>query len=503
MRPPLAAPALLLDCWPRCGFQLRGTADVPFDTIFVPAVDRRHRPGAQAQHPGRHARQGGRRREARPRRCSRSRRRPARRRSSRSPAPAACASSCCATASASACTTARAATSCRPNVVQLCSATSPSTIPRCWRRRARSSSSTATCRATWCSRSCGAWRPPSRAKPTGPVMQLRAEQLEGHLAKTLAPAYAIHGDEPLLALEAADAVRARRAQARLRRARGARARPAASTGASSRTPARACRCSPTRRCVELRLPTGKPGTQGGEAIAAYCERPSPDDACCSSPCRAWTARRRTPPGSARSAAPAWSSKSGRSSARACRRWLAERLARQKQSAPPRGARVSRRPRRRQPARRAPGGAEARAARARGRARPRHRARGGGQRRALRPERRGRGAARGRPRALRCACIDGPARRRRGADLPAVRAVDARCSRSQRGPSGWFNRRVQRRGGCEPRSRCSRRAARAARHRACRRASTARSRASARASRGRNSPSWGSSCAAAARARASH
>src|SRR5213076_3630223 len=39
-------------------------------------------------------------------------------------------------------------------------------------------------------------------------MQLRAEQLHGHLAKSLAPVYAVHGDEPLLALEAADAVRA-------------------------------------------------------------------------------------------------------------------------------------------------------------------------------------------------------------------------------------------------------------------------------------------------------
>src|SRR5258708_8198129 len=39
-------------------------------------------------------------------------------------------------------------------------------------------------------------------------MQLRAEQLHGHLAKSLARVYAVHGDEPLLALEAADAVRA-------------------------------------------------------------------------------------------------------------------------------------------------------------------------------------------------------------------------------------------------------------------------------------------------------
>ncbi len=37
---------------------------------------------------------------------------------------------------------------------------------------------------------------------------MRAEQLEAELAKTVSPLYTIHGDEPLLALEAADAVRA-------------------------------------------------------------------------------------------------------------------------------------------------------------------------------------------------------------------------------------------------------------------------------------------------------
>jgi DNA polymerase-3 subunit delta len=31
-----------------------------------------------------------------------------------------------------------------------------------------------------------------------------------------------------------------------------------------------------KKIVELRLATGKPGAQGGEAIARYCERPSPD-----------------------------------------------------------------------------------------------------------------------------------------------------------------------------------------------------------------------------------
>ena len=39
-------------------------------------------------------------------------------------------------------------------------------------------------------------------------MQIRAEQLAAALAKGLRPLYVIHGDEPLLAQEAADAVRA-------------------------------------------------------------------------------------------------------------------------------------------------------------------------------------------------------------------------------------------------------------------------------------------------------
>jgi len=40
-------------------------------------------------------------------------------------------------------------------------------------------------------------------------MQLRAEALDAHLAKTLAPLYVIVSDEHLLALEAADRIRIR------------------------------------------------------------------------------------------------------------------------------------------------------------------------------------------------------------------------------------------------------------------------------------------------------
>ena len=39
-------------------------------------------------------------------------------------------------------------------------------------------------------------------------MELRLNQLAAHLERTLAPIYVVHGDEPLLASEAGDAIRA-------------------------------------------------------------------------------------------------------------------------------------------------------------------------------------------------------------------------------------------------------------------------------------------------------
>jgi len=102
-------------------------------------------------------------------------------------------------------------------------------------------------------------------------MQLRAEQLEAHLAKTLAPLYAIHGDEPLLALEAADAVRAAARRRGLAERevfiveRGFDWSALAHAGASRSL-------FGGGKLVELRMPGGKPGAEGAEAIVAYCAR---------------------------------------------------------------------------------------------------------------------------------------------------------------------------------------------------------------------------------------
>jgi DNA polymerase-3 subunit delta len=103
------------------------------------------------------------------------------------------------------------------------------------------------------------------------VPALRFEQLDAHLARELRPLYAIHGDEPLLSLEAADAIRAR----------------ARSNGFSERTVLTAERgfdwselaasaaslsLFGERRLIELRLPSGKPGADGAAAIEAFCAR---------------------------------------------------------------------------------------------------------------------------------------------------------------------------------------------------------------------------------------
>jgi DNA polymerase-3 subunit delta len=107
------------------------------------------------------------------------------------------------------------------------------------------------------------------------VTQLRSTDLARELAKALLPAYVIHGDEPLLALEAADAVRA------AARKGGFSERQVIEPGRSFdwsefSHAAAAMSLFAEKKLVELRLANGKPGPQGGAAIAAYCENPNPD-----------------------------------------------------------------------------------------------------------------------------------------------------------------------------------------------------------------------------------
>ncbi|MBL8473689.1 MAG: DNA polymerase III subunit delta [Rhodocyclaceae bacterium] len=97
-------------------------------------------------------------------------------------------------------------------------------------------------------------------------------QFENRLAREFAPLYVLHGDEPLLVIEAADAVRARA------RAAGYGEREVLVAGGSfkwsSLTEAAAnMSLFGGDKLIDLRIPTGKPGKEGGTALVAYCRRP--------------------------------------------------------------------------------------------------------------------------------------------------------------------------------------------------------------------------------------
>ena len=107
------------------------------------------------------------------------------------------------------------------------------------------------------------------------MQQVRADQLDVHLARALAPLYVVHGDEPLLAMEAADAIRAKaradgyaEREVHLVERNYDWGRLAASAAALS--------LFASRRLIELRIPSGKPGTDGAAAITAYCAALQPD-----------------------------------------------------------------------------------------------------------------------------------------------------------------------------------------------------------------------------------
>lgn len=106
-------------------------------------------------------------------------------------------------------------------------------------------------------------------------MQIPPEKLASHLRQGLAPLYFIHGDEPLLVTEAADAVRA------AARAEGFSEREvfAVEPGFDwNQLSAASDSLSlfAERRILELRLPTGKPGEVGARTLRAYAERPPQD-----------------------------------------------------------------------------------------------------------------------------------------------------------------------------------------------------------------------------------
>ncbi|EJN07904.1 DNA polymerase III subunit delta [Herbaspirillum sp. YR522] len=107
-------------------------------------------------------------------------------------------------------------------------------------------------------------------------MQLRHDALDTHLGKTLAPLYVIASDEHLLALEAADKIR------QAARAGGFSEREVLVVERSFKwgellAANQSQSLFGDKKLIELRIPTGKPGKDGGQALQQYAAALSPDN----------------------------------------------------------------------------------------------------------------------------------------------------------------------------------------------------------------------------------
>lgn len=107
------------------------------------------------------------------------------------------------------------------------------------------------------------------------AVRIITEQLQQHLAGELKTLYTVFGDETLLALEASDRIRAKA------RAEGYTERLVLTADSGFRWSELAFASSSqslfaARRVLELRVPTGKPGTDGSEALQRYCDSLPPD-----------------------------------------------------------------------------------------------------------------------------------------------------------------------------------------------------------------------------------
>ena len=261
-------------------------------------------------------------------------------------------------------------------------------------------------------------------------MELRLNQLAANLERALAPIYVVHGDEPLLAIEAGDAIRAAARARRLRRARSPRRRARIQMGRVSRRQrqSRPLRRAQARRPAHSVRQARRRGREGARSVRRASRIPTNmllvtlpklDRATQSS---AWF-----------TALGGRGRRGRRLSARARRAAGVDRGAPRAAGAARRAgdARVSRRPLRGQPARRAAGDREARPAAARGRARARGRRARGDRRRALRrlpavrsvarrptPRARCGSSRRSRPKARACRCCSGSS----AEDVHALAAV---------------------------------------------------------------------------------
>ncbi len=103
-------------------------------------------------------------------------------------------------------------------------------------------------------------------------MQIRPDQLAAQLQRGLRPLYTIHGDEPLQAQEAADAIRAAARAAGYGERKVFTVSGAHFDWSAVLAAAQSLSLFSERQLIEIRIPSGKPGKEGSDALQRYCAR---------------------------------------------------------------------------------------------------------------------------------------------------------------------------------------------------------------------------------------
>lgn len=102
-------------------------------------------------------------------------------------------------------------------------------------------------------------------------MQVRADQIPHQLARGLKSLYVIHGDEPLQAQEAADAVRSAARNAGFSERQVFTVSGAHFDWSGVLGAAQSMGLFSDQQIIEIRIPSGKPGKEGSSALQQYCE----------------------------------------------------------------------------------------------------------------------------------------------------------------------------------------------------------------------------------------
>jgi DNA polymerase-3 subunit delta len=106
-------------------------------------------------------------------------------------------------------------------------------------------------------------------------MRISTEDLPQHLKRGLGSLYVIHGDALLLAIEAADAIRTAAREAGYTERETIIVEQYFKWG-ELRNCAQSMSLFSSRKVIDLRIPSGKPGVEGAQALQDHCENLDPD-----------------------------------------------------------------------------------------------------------------------------------------------------------------------------------------------------------------------------------